>query len=1014
MTRNTAAALQRLLLDRAVFKIWNYSAAAAFDEIWKLDEISENQHAIVVWADTPADPRVMPVATERYLTPFDWALAARCRKPGLRVTIVDLRPTVHDSGGYAALQWYRTHKPECIPWLRRVGVAELVDAPSSDSVRDLLGVARTEPASTDGEDQASRPNPGSSAPNIEPLSALRSLPVCQVDLDQTATHHSIANLIGPLLLLQRTPEPDVRAGDADHEHVANHRLALRQLLVAAGLLPGPALSPDEDFEERRKTVSPASGPARIPADDEDFVERRKRALANIRGARLPTLRLVLCDDQWHHGWLEWLCERTGTKPDLHFTRNVPAGGPEQPTLAAMADAVEVWVASGPGWLLEQLKNLAAQGSVSPLRRRVFLTDDALTGEDRSEILLLDLRLFAGDAKGLRETAERLRELFKVFEGNSAQQPIDTTATEPGIATEATPELLTFLPRALAIADPLLPILLFSSTGRQDVVRSLSGYPNIVGSFSKPRLFGDEGLDQRPKVEEAFDRALGDAARLLRRRHVVDALQAASDRVQRATTSGGFGPIITGGIKRGYVGIYVDESGQVKLSKDESGRVKLSKQPFVMAAVVALYKDRGAAEAFRAELKKRLPRQWTKAAHASPDERVRMASSIREAAVLHGVELRSAVIRRGHPFPDGPWYGESPIWANIALDRLHRVLLGQVIATALTYVVNDLEISADAECAVLTDVRTVPVNQLRIAALELLKFGIGIIDGENKHVSRGRIETRGTEADWKWTFLDTSGVLPIVEEVFSQDKRLRQKFRIDEARACKGLFDGGHPLVEWADYLANAVLRAHTKGFDSERLEDWAVELLKPPSVLSSYDVHVERLLRLAREVAHDVTAASVRELVEEPDRCVDKSPSSLADRCRAYIADVLEREYSERDSLRGARDASAKPLPKQDKAPDLDASRRTLYVGNASPRMKAADFGSLFEPFGEVVRVVIPTNPVDGRSRGFGFVEMKDGELAKAAKEALHHSTWDGRLINVAFFQPRGRRTSHVRRQRSQ
>ena len=42
-----------------------------------------------------------------------------------------------------------------------------------------------------------------------------------------------------------------------------------------------------------------------------------------------------------------------------------------------------------------------------------------------------------------------------------------------------------------------------------------------------------------------------------------------------------------------------------------------------------------------------------------------------------------------------------------------------------------------------------------------------------------------------------------------------------------------------------------------------------------------------------------------------------------------------------------------------------------------------------------------GRSRGFGFVELSDDELAKKAIEELNQASYDGKVINITEGRPR-------------
>ncbi len=73
---------------------------------------------------------------------------------------------------------------------------------------------------------------------------------------------------------------------------------------------------------------------------------------------------------------------------------------------------------------------------------------------------------------------------------------------------------------------------------------------------------------------------------------------------------------------------------------------------------------------------------------------------------------------------------------------------------------------------------------------------------------------------------------------------------------------------------------------------------------------------------------------------------------------------------------------------------RTLYVGNLPWGTKAEDLDEAFGAYGEVVSSRIITDRQTGRSRGFGFVEVKD-EDAEAMISALHGAEFGGRVITV-------------------
>ena len=50
----------------------------------------------------------------------------------------------------------------------------------------------------------------------------------------------------------------------------------------------------------------------------------------------------------------------------------------------------------------------------------------------------------------------------------------------------------------------------------------------------------------------------------------------------------------------------------------------------------------------------------------------------------------------------------------------------------------------------------------------------------------------------------------------------------------------------------------------------------------------------------------------------------------------------------------------------------TIYIGNLSYQATEEDLKTVFEDYGTVKRVVLPTDRETGRMRGFAFVEMSD------------------------------------------
>lgn len=81
-----------------------------------------------------------------------------------------------------------------------------------------------------------------------------------------------------------------------------------------------------------------------------------------------------------------------------------------------------------------------------------------------------------------------------------------------------------------------------------------------------------------------------------------------------------------------------------------------------------------------------------------------------------------------------------------------------------------------------------------------------------------------------------------------------------------------------------------------------------------------------------------------------------------------------------------------------------IYVGNLSYDATEEDLREAFEEFGKVSSVAIIKDRDTGRPRGFAFVEMPDGQEAKAAIETLNLKEIVGRSITVNEARPRAER----------
>ncbi len=74
---------------------------------------------------------------------------------------------------------------------------------------------------------------------------------------------------------------------------------------------------------------------------------------------------------------------------------------------------------------------------------------------------------------------------------------------------------------------------------------------------------------------------------------------------------------------------------------------------------------------------------------------------------------------------------------------------------------------------------------------------------------------------------------------------------------------------------------------------------------------------------------------------------------------------------------------------------KKLYVGNLGYAVTESDLTQWFEPHGTVESAQIIMDRDTGKSKGFGFVEMKTDHEAQAAIADLHGKDCGGRALTV-------------------
>ena len=78
----------------------------------------------------------------------------------------------------------------------------------------------------------------------------------------------------------------------------------------------------------------------------------------------------------------------------------------------------------------------------------------------------------------------------------------------------------------------------------------------------------------------------------------------------------------------------------------------------------------------------------------------------------------------------------------------------------------------------------------------------------------------------------------------------------------------------------------------------------------------------------------------------------------------------------------------------MKAQFTNIYVKNLDPEVTQDDFTELFQQFGNVTSAVVQFDD-EGKSKGFGFVDVGDEEQQKNAIELLNGKEISGRPIAV-------------------
>jgi hypothetical protein len=465
---------------------------------------------IIVWDGSPGPTLVGNVRLANYVTPYDWMVAFLLAlksnglqpNPRLRIRIIDLT-SYQSVGGESRRLFHQLYLG------RKSGIDFQVSSPTTNADGDTTISQILFEILTAGEVKGT-----TSSGSFADWRLLKRLWGARLFAPSDARdRHAIANLVGPQLLISSMVSRTARLS-SDSPCV----IALITLMRVLGLFPSNHEYVSSPWVDPAKFKNYESGTASAPA-------------------------FVLIDDMYNLGWAEF----------LRLALGITSGEERETFIASDSPLRKEFGPQGVSSLFDLLQEAG--------QLRVNSGMELVPGRD--VVLFLDLRLFS--ERTSFEEAEFIKSLL-VLAGqareNGARKDLpwigfsdhEIQAVENFLASGKVDGddylvALTLLPRLVALVDPKLPIVLFSSTGQRRVAEALREYQSIITQFDKPRFFADASGEIVEETRDRFEMAMARALSFLKGRAAC-----------RRLSQGGVLANLSG--KERYVEIYFDESGTV--------------------------------------------------------------------------------------------------------------------------------------------------------------------------------------------------------------------------------------------------------------------------------------------------------------------------------------------------------------------------------------------------------------------------------------------------------------------
>lgn len=501
--------LNKVISKHAV--VYDYANPADFNVLWNIHEnntlltkLRDKTEIIVVWPELRDTETISPndALLKKNLTPLDWALAFSIRMlngnrpPSLSIHIIDLalNHLNEDNWGtrmryqlLADMPWVKLFAPLNLNSNRSFPICEsIISTKTDDKCYEVpLFIEDNEiKGSWKVNAKACHPIWSDSKNQLKYLSRQ-----WKAFLSLSDNYHDVNNILGPELLT------------GEDSQVILKKAFLTRLLWSG-----------EDLKSYKEWTSWDSTNAIISLYNRKF-------------------SLLVIDDQLDQGWGQFVCKLIGsTSKSANLIED------KFSQLNVENDKVRMMGCLGSRPLIEFLTSANFKNR-NYFDQVVYFDDEVIS----PEIIMLDLRLYSGQEKAKKQALLLIDIANKVNlipDVNLAWSKIPNNelsrilewcngSTEHANASD---EALLLLPRLLALALPLTPIILFSSTGQAWIRERLKPYRNVFTGFEKPRVLSnpDSIKTSIAALHDALDKAVAMLRLRLQLAHAQKAIQIASD------------------------------------------------------------------------------------------------------------------------------------------------------------------------------------------------------------------------------------------------------------------------------------------------------------------------------------------------------------------------------------------------------------------------------------------------------------------------------------------------------